>query len=153
MTVPEDTGWFTDDDRLLAELGTAVRRGDEVPESFLRVGQGAIAWRTVDAELAALEFDSAAAAGSGLRAGEPGGPRELSFTGPNLGIELEIHPDSIRGQLIPAQSGMIVLRLDDESSRTVAADDVGWFVSPAPAGRFRLQVRTADAMLITDWIE
>ena len=50
-----------DDDHLLAALGEAVRAARAVPPEFTAAGQAAFTWRTIDAELAALTFDSAAA--------------------------------------------------------------------------------------------
>ncbi|MEU6408355.1 hypothetical protein [Microbispora sp. NPDC046933] len=49
--------WWDDDDRLLEELGHAVREA-RVPESFVRAGKAAFAWRTADAELAEVQLDS-----------------------------------------------------------------------------------------------
>ena len=153
--MPDQPEWYAEDERLLAELGTAVRTGDEVPASFTRVGKGAIVWRTFDAELAALQFDSAApvAGATGLRSAESG-PRELSFTAPRLAIELEIHADAVRGQLVPPGPGLVLVRLAEGPGPTAEADEVGWFlVTPRPEGRSRLQVRTPDASILTDWID
>ena len=159
--VTGEMSWWDDDDRLLAELGAAVGEG-EVPESFVRTGSAAFAWRTVDAELAELQHDSSleAPAPAGLR-GEPSGrrehpqPRALSFEASEISIEIEIHPDAVRGQLVPGQPGMVLVR-DERGERVagVSADDVGWFViEPVPAGPFRLHVRPASgAAVITDWI-
>jgi hypothetical protein len=149
----DESAWYAEDERLLAELGTAVRKGDEVPESFTRMGKGAIVWRTVDAELAALAFDSAAAGPGGLRSAD-GGPRELSFAAGNLTIELEIHPDAVRGQLVPPGPGLVLVRLVDGPGATAEADEVGWFqLVPPPERRFRLQVRTPQASVLSDWID
>lgn len=49
------------DEELLAELGAALRTAEEVPAGFVNAGKAAFAWRGVDAELAALTFDSAGA--------------------------------------------------------------------------------------------
>ncbi|WP_248960014.1 hypothetical protein [Sphaerisporangium perillae] len=155
--------WWSDDDRLIAELGHAVREA-RVPESFVRAGKGAFTWRTVDAELAELRLDSWLSASeasepTGLRDEPPGrrhgaGPRTLSFAARELSIEVEIHADAVRGQLVPAQPGTLLVRDDDGPVRDVPVDDVGWFViEPVPARRFRLHVRTAaGSAVITDWI-
>jgi hypothetical protein len=160
-----EPSWLADDDDLIGELGAAVREDDAVPQGFRQIARDAYVWRTVDAELAQLAEDSALS-GPVLR-GDPrdldGGPRSLSFVAGALTIELEIHPDAVRGQLVPAQPGAVRVQLDREetsdASETVAAqtipvDDVGWFVvSPVPAGRFRLQVRTTLGTSVqTGWI-
>jgi hypothetical protein len=156
----EDPSWWSDDDRLIAELGAAVREA-RVPESFIHTGKAAFAWRTVDAELAELQLDSwlSEPEPAGYRR-EPSGrrdgaePRTLSFAARELSIEVEIHPDAVRGQLVPAQPGTVRVHDGDAAVGDVPIDDVGWFViEPVPAGRFRLHVRTAaGAAVITDWI-
>ncbi|MGI5158025.1 hypothetical protein [Microbispora sp. CA-102843] len=157
--VTDVPSWWDDDDRLLEELGHAVREA-RVPESFMRAGKAAFAWRTVDAELAELQLDSLLPARepAGLR-DEPrpdgSGPRMLSFAAGELSIEAEIHPDAVRGQLVPAQPGAVLVRDDDGPVQEVPVDEVGWFViEPVPARRFRLHVRTSGgATVITGWID
>ncbi|MGN9812830.1 hypothetical protein ACTMSW_26195 [Micromonospora sp. BQ11] len=155
----DEQGWWRDDDRLLTELGAAVQEGRQVPESFVRAGKAAYAWRTVDAELAELRLDSRLAEPEpvGLR-GEPSGPgsgpRALSFTASGLAIEVEIHPDAIRGQLVPAQPGVVRIRDAEGATGEVPVDEFGWFVvGTVPVVPFRLQARTEAGMaVITDWI-
>ena len=152
-TGPDDTTWWADDDRLLAELSAGVDEARDVPDSFRRIGEGAFAWRTIDAELAALTFDSAVAEPSGLRAADPG-PRSLTFSAGDTTIDLELHADAVRGQLSPAAAGTLVVRADDENLRTVDVDELGWFViTPPPAGRFRLQLRAADGTSVLDRVD
>lgn len=154
----EAPSWWSDDDRLLAELGAAVRDADEVPESVLRAGKAAYAWRTVDAELAELRLDSGLAEPAGFRREPTGGPeglepRTLSFTARDMSIEVEVHPDAVRGQLAPSQPATLLVRVEDGPTSTVPVDELGWFViQPVPDGRFRLHVRTAAGAVITDWI-
>jgi hypothetical protein len=62
---------WNDDQQLLADLVEAVRAAGQVPERFIELGQAAFAWRGVDAELAALTFDSAAPGALDSRAGDP----------------------------------------------------------------------------------
>ncbi|WP_236790947.1 hypothetical protein [Amycolatopsis sp. GM8] len=152
----DEPTWWSDDDRFVAELGAAMRDA-QAPESFLRAGRAAFAWRTADAELAELSSDSSLAEvePAGLRGGpDSPGPRALGFTAGNLSVEVEIHPDAVRGQLVPAQSGTVLVRGEDGPGAEVPVDDVGWFViRPVPAGRFRLHVRTAaGAAVLTGWI-
>ncbi len=99
---------WADDDALLAALGEAVRAAKAVPPEFTAAGQAAFTWRTIDAELAALTFDSATAepAVAAVRA-EEASPRFLTFAGSDLTIELEIGSDSIVGQVVPAGSGHV----------------------------------------------
>ena len=99
--------WADDDDDLVAALQEAFRAEQEVPREFIEVGQAAYTWRSIDAELAALTFDSAtelAAAAAPVRSAEAS-PRFLTFSSAELTIELEIGPDGIIGQIVPPQPG------------------------------------------------
>jgi hypothetical protein len=146
---------WDDDDELLAELGEAVRAGQSVPESFLEAGRGAFGWRAIEAEFAELTADSASAAGelvgTGMRA-SASSPRTLRFTSGDLSIEIEVHVDALRGQLVPPQPGTIQVLPDTDDSRVFTADEVGWFViSPRPTSPIQLHVRTeAGASVRTD---
>lgn len=145
---------WTDDERLLADLGRALRAEREVPNGLVEVGRAAFAWRDADAELAALTFDSTAVPteGAAVRA-EPAALRALTFATATLSIELEVTPDALVGQLVPAQPGEIDVLIRDGTTTTVSADAVGWFtISPRPARLFRLHVRpTHGAAVITEW--
>jgi hypothetical protein len=133
-----------DDDALLAELGEAVRAGADVPARFLAAGRAAFAWRTVDVELARLVAEPA-----GMR----GPTRHLSFRAGAAGIELEVGPDGLRGQLDPPGPGSVrVQRRGGEPGAPVAADEIGWFVAGrVPAGELRVHVRAGGAALVTEW--
>lgn len=147
------------DEELLAELGAAVRAGEEVPASFLAAGRVAFAWRNVDAELATLGFDSAARGGdagalAGTRA-ERATLRALTFVAAGLTIELELTPGALLGQVVPPQPGEVELQTPGGAARSVPVDDVGWFAfRPAPAGMCRLRLRPAAAItpILTEWI-
>ena len=94
-----------EDEALLQELRAAARRFDPPPDSVLEAARASLTWRTIDAELAALEFDSAVdLAATAVRGGE--GPRLLTFAAPGLNIEVEVSPIGPRrqlvGQLVPA---------------------------------------------------
>ena len=144
-----EPGW-DDDERLLADLGDAVRSASEVPPSFLRVGRGAFAWHGIDLDLAALAYDSTVA---GLPAGvrsRSGGVRSLTFEGAALTIEVELSADALSGQVVPPRPGSVEVWVDDELASEATVDDAGWFhVAPPPAGPFRLCVRTGDDTVVT----
>jgi hypothetical protein len=147
--------WWTDDDALLAAVKEAFREQDDVPPSFVDAGKTAFAWHNIDAELAALTYDSSEdlLAGAAMRA-EPAALRCLTFEARNLTIELEIVSDSLHGQVVPAQPGTIELRQADGHVARAEVDGVGYFTSaPVPAGTFRLFYRTAAGeSILTDWI-
>ena len=141
---PSDESW-EDDARLLSDLGEAIRTRDEVPPRFLQVGKTAFTWSTIDFELAVLTFDSAASGlPSGVRA-ETASMRALTFTaGDQLTIELELSPDGLAGQLVPAEPASIEARVDGEIAGTSDVDETGWFeLRPGVDRPFQLVVRTA----------
>jgi hypothetical protein len=150
MTGPGRTG-PDEDDRLLDELGDAIRSAQAVPEPFRAAARAAYAWRTVDAELAELIEDSTAPL-AGARAGAPG-PRTIRFRTGELVIEVELTADALQGQLVPAGPGRIELESAGGGSRDGEVDTVGWFLfAPPPVTTFRLRVRPASGpAVVTAW--
>lgn len=143
------------DEQLAADLATAMRAEREVPARFIAAGKAAFVWRTVDAELSALTFDSAREDPllAGTRA-ERAAVRTLTFAASALTIDLELTPDALLGQLLPAQSGELTLSVRDGSTRTVPVDELGWFsVRPRPSATFRLTFKpVGQQAVITEWI-
>src|SRR5687767_14630886 len=93
-----------DDDELIGELSLAAELADPVPPHLVDAGIAAYTFRTLDAELAALAFDSAAAGNEQLvRSDHPA--RMLSFETADLTIEVEIIPQGgtihLVGQILP----------------------------------------------------
>lgn len=70
---------MNEDAELEGRLRQAAELFDPVPDSLLRVATGAYSFRTIDAELADLTFDSLAGPAP-VRGGEQ--PRLLTFGGP-----------------------------------------------------------------------
>jgi hypothetical protein len=146
---------WADDDALLAALGEAVRAARAVPPEFTAAGQAAFTWRTIDAELAALTFDSATAepALPAVRA-EEASPRFLTFAGSDLTIELEIGSDSVVGQIVPAGSGHVDACPARGAAMTAEIDEIGCFIiRPLPPSPFRLHCHMASGgSVLTTWI-
>ncbi len=150
MTGPGDV-WY-DDDRLLAELGDAVRSGRAVPDRFVDVGKAAFAWRDIDVELAALRYDSAVSGlPAAVRAGEPG-LRALTFEVAGLTVEVELSARMLQGQVVPPQAGSVELWVEASEQRSTVIDEKGWFELGAPPTQpFRLCVRRPGAAaMLTD---
>lgn len=152
--------WWSDDDQLLAALSDAFRESHDVPPGFVAAGKAAYAWHNIDAELAALTYDSATD-GAGQRSTattrtrvEPAPLRALTYASRGLRIHLEVGRNVLQGQVIPAQPGEIELRSANGPATTVTVDKVGWFtIKPTPTGPFRLYCRVAGGgSVITDWI-
>ncbi len=142
---------WMDDERLLSDLGAALRSRSEVPDRVVDIGKAAFAWRATGAELAGLIYDSARTPLVGARA-EPA-RRALTFVTGELTIELEVGAAALTGQLVPPQPGRVDVHTREGASVTAEADDVGWFVvRPRPEGLCCLRVRTNDGREIrTEW--
>ena len=147
--------WADDDDLLLAALGDAVRAARDVPASFVEAGRAAYTWHGIDAELAALTFDSAAepAAVPATRA-EEASPRFLTFTTADLTIELEVGADAITGQIVPPQPGHADACPASGPASTTEIDEIGCFViRPLPTSPFRLHCHGSSGIsALTTWI-
>jgi hypothetical protein len=147
--------WWDDDDELLAALGEALRAAEEVPRRLVEAGKSAFAWHNIDAELAALTFDSARSPlATTLTRTEMAPLRELTFASNRLRIHLEVTKEALHGQVVPEQAGEIELRPAKGAPVTIVVDEVGWFViRPAPTGSFRFRCQTAEGTaVLTDWI-
>jgi len=137
------------DDRLVEELRRVAALADPVPPRVLDAARGSFTWRTIDAELAELAFDSAAQAGNLALVRSSGGRRLLTFDSPNLSIEVEVTATEparrLVGQLVPPQRAGIEVR-HAGGLVTVDADELGRFVADGVAGGpVSLVCRLADA--------
>ncbi|MFI5954567.1 hypothetical protein [Cryptosporangium sp. NPDC051539] len=156
------TAW-SDDDALFRALGEALAEESVVPDSVTRSGRAVFTWRTVDAELSALRYDSADESAPAPGARPPvlvraDGPprRSLTFETSTLTMELDLEydPDALRGQLVPTADddvpAYVVVERPDTDASTVDVDEVGYFaVEPFPLDRpFRLRC----AGTVTPWI-
>lgn len=128
--------WWSDDDRLLATLEDAVSSAQAVPSSFLAAGKAVYAWRTIDAELADLTYDSAADPEllSAIRA-ESATLRALTFVSAGLTIEIEVTPEGLLGQISPVQAYQVTAYAgtadageENSGFGTAVIDELGFFV-------------------------
>ena len=145
-----------DDERLLELLRDALTVTREMPYSLVEAGKAAYAWRTIDADLAALTYDSAWE-GEALvptRTAESATLRALTFASGELTIELELTPDGLLGQLDPPEAGTVEVRTETEERSGTPVDDLGFFVvRPVPTEPFRLLCRTSSGpTVLTGWI-
>ena len=89
------------DDELLELVGRALRAAEPVPEHVITGALAAWTWRTIDAELAELVFDSATEL-TGVRSEDTA--RQVTFQAPGVEIEVMVIDDAVRrivGQLDP----------------------------------------------------
>ena len=148
--------WWSDDDKLLASLGDALREADAVPRGVVEAGKAAFAWRDIDAELATLAHDSAREESRGLAAtrSELAPLRYLTFTSMKLTLELEITSGALLGQVVPPGPGEVEVLMTADPVVTTTINEVGYFaIHPIPSGPFRLLCHfPPGADLLTGWI-
>lgn len=142
------------DDELLALLGQALAAGDPPPAHVLDGAKAAYTWRTIDAELAELVFDSAREL-TGVRSEDV--KRQVTFEAPGIEIEVMVVDEVTRrlvGQLIPPQESKIELVSDNDVSSMVT-DHLGRFAFDDVAlGPVRLVVKGDDdrPLVQTEWV-
>jgi hypothetical protein len=152
-------------DALLAELGELLDRLDPVPPELPDQARQMFCWRSVDAELAELSFDSlldrdlAIAVRSGD--GSVLEPRMLGFgavvDGEDLSIEVEVSATDGRctmiGQLDPPGARTIGVQVRDGEILEAPVDEAGRFVvRPLPSGPVRLRIEHAGRLVHTTWV-
>jgi hypothetical protein len=142
-----------DDERLFVELRDAVRAAAQVPPRFIEAGKAAFVWRTVDAELAELSYDSATSGAiPGIRA-DQATLRALTYVARQFTIEVEVASEALLGQVVPPRAGEVEVYDRNGCCHTAPIDEVGWFVvRPVPLEMFRLHVHTANGeSVVTQW--
>ncbi len=151
------------DDELITELRAAAAALDPVPEGVIDAATAAWTWRTIDAELAELTYDSWTDDKelAGVRGAATLAPtsRLLSFEARDVALELEIviEGDQRRlvGQIVPPQPGVVEVQ-HRRGTELVEADVVGRFaVASIAPGLFRLAVRPSGKPheVATAWIQ
>jgi len=143
-------GWETDD-RLLEDLRDALMGpSDEVPPEFYEAARAAFTWRTIDAELLAISYDSVLDDDLMARARSSMTARQLVFEADGVTLQVEVSDAGITGQLVPPRSSRVALVTPDGVGEEADTDELGCFLmGPPPRGpiRFRLGDST-----FTDWV-
>ncbi|MGH8923119.1 MAG: hypothetical protein ACRDWA_00510 [Acidimicrobiia bacterium] len=142
------------DSRLLDDLAEAFAAADPMPDHVFVAAKEAIFWRTIDAELAELVFDSSAETLSTVRG--PRAARQVTFRSPGIEIEIMLTADGQRrlvGQLVPPQEAEVELRFDHET-RTASTDRLGrFFFDNLQVGQIQLRIHpVAGTLVVTDWL-
>ena len=155
---PDDDADVEDDD-LLAELRSVASRVDPVPDAAVLAARSALAWRTIDAELAELTVDSLLDDEAMMLVRTVDIPALLTFQAPGLTLELEVATSGahrrLLGQLVPPHPARVAVR-HRGGRLEVAADEAGRFViDDAPAGPLSLRCEahgaTPGLFVETDW--
>lgn len=154
--MPDISGGPTaDDTALLARLGELFDEIDPVPDTVIAAARASFAWRTIDAELAELQDDSAMTPLVGIRG--HGDSRLLTFEAPAITVVVEVtevgEERRLVGQVVPAGAQRVEIR---HARRTVAADvdTVGRFTADhVPCGPVSIACAAADGTpTVTSWV-
>ncbi|WP_141860051.1 hypothetical protein [Kribbella jejuensis] len=146
---------WNDDEKLIEALRAALAAADDVPAAFVEAGKSAFAWRTIDAELAALTYDSALEPLDAVAIrSESAMLRSLTFASDGWTVEVELTPNAVLGQLDPPEVGTVTARGDGGELATADIDELGFFVlGPPPAIPYRLVCTTqSGTTILTGWI-
>jgi hypothetical protein len=140
-----------DDDEMLDLVRSAMAEAT-VPDAVLTAARAAFELRTLDAELAALIYDSRTDEHllAGTRAAEA--PRVLVFRTGEATLEVEFADGRLLGQIDPAAGGTVSL-VSPQGRLEAEVDDSGCF---SIAGDFTGMIRVClhnggEPKLVTEW--
>ena len=140
-----------DDADLLGDLRRSVAQADPLPARLVEAAKAAFVWRTVDEELAHLQFDSLAGSEVLVRSDGASGVH-LSFATPQASIVVEVAADAIVGQVVPAGATEVSLLLSSGHRMATGCDELGQFsFATKPSGPVRLVARLAGGDVVTEW--
>jgi hypothetical protein len=145
------TGTERHDDAALEQLLAAgLDAVEPVPAAALAAAYGAVGLVTVEAELAALVYDSRHSE-LALTRSEEAQARIVTFANDHLTIDLELLADgrTIVGELQPAEAATVALETVGQGQVAAMADEFGRFRLVSDATSFR--IRVIDR-LVTPWI-
>ena len=143
-----------EDDALLTDLRALTALHDPVPLDPVAAARSAVAWLTMDAELAELTADTSVEPQlMGVRGTTP--PTLLTFDASDLTVEVEIMDDGggrrLLGQLVPPAPGVVEVRHRGGRS-VVHADEIGRFTTGhVAAGPLSLRCDVGARVVQTDW--
>jgi hypothetical protein len=122
-------------DALFEELAPVVHERSRPPADVVNAAKQLFTWRTIDAELARLTYDSLLDDGH-AEIRSAGQPRTLVYEAAGLTLELEIDETPghrrLLGQLEPAVPAELELRTIAGSPTTSRTDELGRFVLSLP---------------------
>ena len=140
--------------RLLSLLHRGLDQSDPSPADVNEFAKAALSWRTIDADLAQLSYDSSEESNSVSVRGVATS-RLLAFEAGELTIDLEHEPLSghLLGQLEPAGQMTVELHVLDTVLIT-ESDELGRFsFEGIQSGPFALVIRLeGDEVVKTEWV-
>lgn len=146
---------MTDHDRdreILDLLAAGLAATEPIPESATRAAKAVLTWRTIDAELMEIGFDSAVDEAVGVRSSGMAAVRAVRFSAGEIEVEVQIEEGSIDGQVVAPGPAAIRLERTDGTVLATAADELGRFEYEGIAsGPLRFRVEVGDDVLVTQW--
>ncbi|MDX1511833.1 MAG: hypothetical protein R3249_10835 [Nitriliruptorales bacterium] len=153
---PDDAADGGDD--LLAHLRDLAAVADPIPEDVTLAARSAIAWLTMDAELAELTLDSQDDKElAGTRSVGTEASRRVTFEAGDHAIDLEVSPQDdgllVIGQCSPATELLVIVHTPS-SSVQLMTDELGRFRTPIAGTPLRIEARwpDGDRPIITEWL-
>jgi hypothetical protein len=146
------------DDDLIEELRLAGLVVDPVPERVVFAAKSSLSWRTIDAELAELTYDSAFDDERRSLVRGAATTRMLTFAAGGLTVDVEVEGTDrelrLVGELAPGQRAVIVVGHAEGTTQVETDDDGRFRTEGVPAGPVSLSVRlaTGGATVQTEWI-
>lgn len=139
------------DESLLDELREALNGpSEEIPPEFYEAGRAAFTWRTIDAELLALSYDSVLDDDLMARARSTMTARQLVFDASGESLQIEVTSAGITGQLVPPRAARVALVTPSGVGEEASTDELGCFLmGPPPRGPIRFRI---DGSTLTDWV-
>jgi hypothetical protein len=116
-----------EDQSVLDDLAAAAAARRDVDPRHRDAAHGAFTWRTVDAELMELTYDSLDEP-SAVRGSVGAQPRALAFSSRAGSLEVEVDGDRVRGHVVPARAVTVVMRNAAGEMAEANSDEDGMFV-------------------------
>lgn len=139
-----------EDQSVLDDLTAAAAARRDVDPRHRDAARSAFTWRTVDAELMELTYDSLDEPSAVRSVGAQ--PRALAFTSRTGSLEVEVDGDRVRGHVVPARAVTVVMRNAAGEMAEANSDEDGMFVLMGTLpGPVRFQV-VGDVSGTTSWV-
>lgn len=139
-----------EDQSVLDDLTAAAAARRDVDPRHRDAARSAFTWRTVDAELMELTYDSLDEPIAVRSVGAQ--PRALAFTSRTGSLEVEVDGDRVRGHVVPARAVTVVMRNAAGEMAEANSDEDGMFVLMGTLpGPVRFQV-VGDVSGTTSWV-
>lgn len=116
------------------------------PPEAVDLVKNAFTWRTIDAELMELSYDSVLDT-AGVR--DASARRTMEFTSGDISVLLEVDGQQIAGRLIPAQAAQVDVRIGAEASTQVIEPTGSFTISTSAGGPVQIRLMLTGGQTLT----